>query len=447
MASAVPEFLPVSGVVDAEGRLIEADPPLATLQIEAGADIGGMLALPQLAHLASLVRQLGAPMSRAITAAGAEQDLDLWVIAEPEGDRVHLRIERWAARPASGPRFPRLVESETGPSARTSNDWAVDAELRLTHLGADLADRLGTDVRWALGQPLTRVMRLIEEPDGSLPLLTALSQRIPFEKQQARPRDREDPNLLLSGQPLLLQDGTIAGFEGTAIGIESPGTASDQAALPFELPLDTVLRSPLDQIIGAADQIVDRSDGPLRRDYAAYATDIAAAARHLLGVIRGMEGPPALQSEDIDLAVLAEDTVAMLQPDATARGVAIDFTQVDASLPARGDSRAVIQILINLIANAVRHSPSGASVTLLSVIDLRSASLTIADQGPGIAVADQQRIFEKFEQVGASPGGTGLGLTIARRLAQAMNGDITVASAPGEGARFTLSLPRPPAES
>ncbi len=70
------------------------------------------------------------------------------------------------------------------------------------------------------------------------------------------------------------------------------------------------------------------------------------------------------------------------------------------------------------------------------------AVLVVADQGKGIAIADQARIFEKFERVDPSePGGSGLGLYIARRLARAMGGDITVDSAPGQGARFTFTLP------
>ena len=64
---------------------------------------------------------------------------------------------------------------------------------------------------------------------------------------------------------------------------------------------------------------------------------------------------------------------------------------------------------------------------------------TVADEGPGIAEADQQRIFERYERVGDAPGGIGLGLAISRRLARSMGGDIELQSAPGEGARFTLA--------
>ena len=81
----------------------------------------------------------------------------------------------------------------------------------------------------------------------------------------------------------------------------------------------------------------------------------------------------------------------------------------------------------------------------MSVTALRTggmAEAVVADQGKGIAIEDQARIFEKFERVDPTEaGGNGLGLYIARRLARAMGGDLTVESAPGEGARFTLSLP------
>ena len=72
-----------------------------------------------------------------------------------------------------------------------------------------------------------------------------------------------------------------------------------------------------------------------------------------------------------------------------------------------------------------------------------TASVTVSDEGPGIAPADQQRIFERFERADAEEGGTGLGLAISRRLARSMGGDVTLDSAPGAGARFTLTLPSP----
>jgi signal transduction histidine kinase len=110
-------------------------------------------------------------------------------------------------------------------------------------------------------------------------------------------------------------------------------------------------------------------------------------------------------------------------------------------MPAHGDARGVIQILVNLLGNAVRHSPQGGTVTI--TFD-RSEGFTrahVTDQGPGIEPEDQQRIFERFERARNNEGGTGLGLAIARRLANSMGGDISLESTPGQGSRFTVSLP------
>ena len=110
-------------------------------------------------------------------------------------------------------------------------------------------------------------------------------------------------------------------------------------------------------------------------------------------------------------------------------------------LAAVGEPRAIVQILVNLLGNAIRHSPDGSRVTVNLDSGDDYASITVADQGNGIDAADQERIFGKFERVGEGGGDAGLGLAIARRLANSMAGDVTLVSTPGEGARFTLSLP------
>ncbi|MFL6780316.1 MAG: sensor histidine kinase, partial [Sphingomicrobium sp.] len=202
---------------------------------------------------------------------------------------------------------------------------------------------------------------------------------------------------------------------------------------------DQALRSPLSRIIQAAEGIVDRADGPLRSDYAAYAGDIAAAARHLLSVIHSMVDQPSEPTEIVDLAALASEAIALVQAQSDERMVTLAL-RGEAAIPVHGDHRGVIQILVNLLGNAVRHSPEAGTVTLELAKTDRTGEATIIDEGKGIAVADHERIFEKFERLG-NGGGAGLGLAIARRLARSMGGEISLASAPGEGARFTLSLP------
>ena len=100
-----------------------------------------------------------------------------------------------------------------------------------------------------------------------------------------------------------------------------------------------------------------------------------------------------------------------------------------------------MQILVNLIVNSVRYSPEGGTVRLSFARTPATASVAVSDQGPGIAAGDEQRIFERFERAHTKEEGTGLGLAISRRLARSMGGDVTLDSAPGEGARFILTLP------
>jgi signal transduction histidine kinase len=235
-------------------------------------------------------------------------------------------------------------------------------------------------------------------------------------------------------------DGQFAGFRGFAeVEGAQPATAEPERTAAFDLALDEALRSPLDRIIETAQRIVERADGPLRSDYAGYGNDIAAAARHLLSVIQSMSEDPR-NGRAVDLTTLAAEAVVMLDAPAEERGVTIALN-ANEPLHASGEERAVIQVLVNLIGNAVRHSPRGGTVSLSFVRTPGTASVTVSDQGPGIAPADQSRIFERFERADDDAGGTGLGLAISRRLARSLGGDVTLNSAPGRGAQFTLTLP------
>jgi signal transduction histidine kinase len=438
----------VTGRIDADGRLIAADPPLAALQAEAGSTLGARLALPQIAAVARLARQLGVPVSRSVLAAGAAEDYDLWVRATLDGEEVALAIEGWRPRQPAAPRLDLVLAADDDATVArdpATGEWATDAELKLTAIAPDLAERLKIDPADAMGQPLNRLFKLDEDEDGTLPLLAGLAARVPFSGQQATPRSGDGTTLILSGEVLRDEDGRFAGFAGRALppaptlSIVPP--ADSAGGEGFNAELDHALRSPLDRIIAAADKIVERSDGPLRSDYAGYAGDIAAAGRHLLSVIRAMsEG--AADPHRVDLGACVSEAIGLVAAAAEARGVTLDVQPMPVPIFANGEARGVVQVLVNILGNAVRHSPEGAPVTVALSTSGGRARVTIADQGPGIAPADQQRIFQRFERLDSTqPGGTGLGLAIARRLAQSMRGDILLDSAPGDGARFTLELP------
>lgn len=441
MASAPDSSSPVFGRVDSLGRLVEADPLLADLQIEAGSDVGAKLALPQLAAVARLVRKLGISVSRPAIVGSRDNDIEMWVRAEPDGEDVLLYIERWKKRPPAPSRLEVAASDDDLIGKAARNSWATDAELRFTSVSAELASILGREAADLIGQPVTRLLRLEEGEDGAMPLLTALAARTGFAGQGAAARGNGQ-RLVLSGEPFGTEDSEFAGFRGRAIPehVPVPEAANEAGASPpIDPALDQALRSPLARIIEAAEGIVDRADGPLRSDYAAYAGDIATAARHLLSVIRSMADQPAEATSVVDLATLAGDAIALVQPQADERKVTLALTG-EATIHVGGERRGIIQILVNLLGNAVRHSPEDATVTVVLARNETLGQASVTDQGQGIAETDQERIFEKFERL-EEGGGAGLGLAIARRLARSMGGDVSLASAPGEGACFTLTLP------
>jgi signal transduction histidine kinase len=440
MASVPSEPRPVLGRLDRSGRLIAAEPELEALQREAGSEVGQMLALPQVAAVAQLARKLGTPVGRPAIAASADNDIELWVNAKPEGDEVALSLEGWAVRPAAGPRLATILGGGSeAASADAQNEWATDEELRIISISSDFAGLLGVAVADAAGAPLTRVARLDEDENGEMPLISALAARRGFSGQRARSRSDENCLVVLKGEVVTAADGSFAGFRGTAES-EKNGAGPVLRAPGFDHALDELLRSPIDRIIDSAEKIMARADGPLRGDYASYGNDIASAARHLLSVLQAMSEDPTQVHGVVDVAALAAEAVIMLESSAEERGVHIEIGRPE-PLRARGQERAVIQILVNLIVNAIRYSPERGTVALGFSRTAVTASVTISDEGPGIAAGDEQRIFERFERAHTKEGGTGLGLAISRRLARSMGGDVTLDSAPGEGARFTLTLP------
>jgi len=442
------------GRIDADGRLADADAILSGLHARAGGEAGGLLAVPQIAALARLARRLGIVISRAVIAADGDADLDLWVRAQPREDgAVDIEITSWSERAPRPPAFASSAEREDD-FLRAGADWMweTDDSLHLTAVSSSAAAALGLHAADLVGKPLTRLFRFTEGNDGGLPILTALAERRRFESQPARLRSGGGDHYRLHGVPLIDGNGRFAGFRGSASGhFESPHEASPAASDTgaFAERLGRALREPLDRIVASADTIGAQGDGPLQSDYAGYADDIATAGRHLLALVddlvdlQAIERPDfAPECEPLDLADLARRAAGLLAIRAQEANVRIDRPADDETLPAIGDFRRALQVVMNLVGNAVRYSPDGGMVWLRVEREDDLACVIVADLGKGIDPADQDRIFEKFERVDpAEPGGTGLGLYIARRLARAMGGEVNVDSAPGQGARFTFILP------
>ncbi len=439
----------VSGRVDRDGRLLAADARLLALQLGAGGEANGILAVPQLASLARLARTLGILVARSVIAADGGDDIELHVRAHPEGEEVRFAISGWETR-LPVPATPEVLAERSTDIAALGGDgnWQVDAALRLIELDPTLARLAELEEATWRGKRITSIFELDDESLGEPPLIAGAFDRTAFSGQKAWVRGKHNLEVWLHGTP---ED---AGFSGGFRWVNSPPVESDVPIEAFDDPkfpvrLEAALRPPLSKIIAEADAIASEVDGPLKPEYAGYGADIANAGRHLLGLVddiadlHAVEAPGfAIPPDRVDLADVARRAAGLLAVRATDSHVRIDAPAEDEALWAKADFRRALQIMVNLIGNAVRYSPEGAMVWIrVEHVDDLSA-IIVADQGKGIAREDQDRVFEKFERVDPSePGGNGLGLYISRRLARAMGGDLTVDSSPGMGARFALTLP------
>jgi two-component system OmpR family sensor kinase len=161
-----------------------------------------------------------------------------------------------------------------------------------------------------------------------------------------------------------------------------------------------------------------------------------------------------LEQELVELATIAADAVHDAQAVDPARPVRLEIADDAHQLIVVGDESRLRQVVGNLTTNALKHTPSTASVTVRVTSEPGWAVVEVADTGPGLAPEDAQRVFERFYRVDASrtrsAGGTGLGLSIVAALVAAHGGTVQVDTAPGAGATFRVRLPlaveEPPAD-
>ncbi len=209
------------------------------------------------------------------------------------------------------------------------------------------------------------------------------------------------------------------------------------------------LRTPLNAIIGFG-QLLDYED-ELDESHKASVGHILRAGRHLLSLINEIldmaqieSGRVSLSLEPVSLGAVVADAVELVEPLAGERSVTIDVQPPAGSeVLAFADQQRLLQVVLNLVGNAVKFNHAGGSVNVAWWTDDGAARLEVADTGPGIPEDQLSRIFQPFERLDSSAAeteGTGLGLALAKSLVEAMDGRISVRSAPGEGATFALAL-------
>ncbi len=222
--------------------------------------------------------------------------------------------------------------------------------------------------------------------------------------------------------------------------------AANQAKTEFLSRSSHELRTPLNAILGYAQVLEEDLAG---RDGHRYAQRIASAGRHLLGLISELldiarieAGRLDLATEAVDMPTVLGEAVALVQPNADARGVSIAVHADAATVEA--DPQRLRQVLVNLLSNAIKFNREQGRVDVVSQVADGRVRIEVRDEGPGVPPERRARLFVPFERLGAERSaveGTGLGLAVSKHLVEAMGGEIGFDDAPGGGACVWLALP------
>ena len=247
--------------------------------------------------------------------------------------------------------------------------------------------------------------------------------------------------------------------------VKGRGDEIDQLAMTFNAMLDRIqslvaeirqmgddiahdLKSPLTRIRGTAEIALTTGKSPA--EYETMAASVIEECDRLLSIINTMlmiskteAGVEKPSGERIDLADLVREACELFGTTAEDRGLTLSCDVPEGCVIA-GDARMLQRLLANLLDNAIKYTPTGGKVEVsLAATAGQGATLTVKDTGIGISAADLPRIFERFYRGdrSRSEAGTGLGLSLARAIARAHGGEITVESRPGEGSVFVVTLP------
>jgi cell cycle sensor histidine kinase DivJ len=210
------------------------------------------------------------------------------------------------------------------------------------------------------------------------------------------------------------------------------------------------LRTPLNAIMGFSDIMRSRMFGPLQDKYAEYGSLIHESGSHLLDLINDVLDMSKIEAERYELTREVFDgreainaALRLLRVQADGAGVQLRGVLPPTALPIDADRRALKQIVLNLVSNALKFTPKGGSVTVTAHGFDGVFELVVADNGVGISKADLERIGRPYEQTeaGRHAQGTGLGLSLVRSFAELHGGEMTLESALGEGATVSVRLP------
>jgi PAS domain S-box-containing protein len=344
-------------------------------------------------------------------------DVDGHVISWNEGAR---RIKGYEAEEIIGKHFSVFYPPEVAASGHPAHELAIARE-----------EGRYEEEGWRIRKDGSRfwanvIITALRDDDGTL-LGYAKVTRDLTERRLAQQREVEDARRIAEAE------------------------ASSRAKTGFLAAMSHELRTPLNAIAGYAQLMQEGVGGdvsPAHRDYLAR---IVNSQQHLLAIVNDLLNYSRLEAggveyarETIDVHELVDGVLTMVAPQADRKSIDLTHGPCASDLHATGDRLKAEQIVLNLLSNAVKFTPAEGAIAVSCTRGDGVVCVSVRDTGPGIPADKLEAIFDQFVQLGrtltSAHEGAGLGLAISRDLARAMDGEVSVESVEGHGARFTLRL-------
>jgi len=327
--------------------------------------------------------------------------------------------------------------------------WEVDVDTVYTYASPRVRDLLGYEPEEILGRTPFDLMPTEEIPRVEAIYWPALAERKPFVLPENSNRHRDGRLVVLetSAVPFYDEAGRFRGYRG----VDRDVTTRKQVELLREEYLSLIshdMRAPLSVIMGQADWLRRALEDRGMEKEAGSAESILAGARRMSVMLEELVESASLESgrmvmrrQPLDLPELVSQVVQRVGSIEDRARLQIEFQRPVPLVPA--DPERIERVLVNLITNALKYSPSDRPVVVRLAPQERSVVISVADQGEGIPPEEQGLIFERFYRSRArgKAEGLGLGLYIARLIVEAHGGRIWVESQPGRGSTFSFSLP------
>ena len=338
----------------------------------------------------------------------------------------------------------------------------MDPECRIVWANKASLDYLGMKLADIVGQKFEKVSLLCESDASVSPVRTALGSG----KEEVDEISTPDGKVwMVRANPIRDEDGRLTGILQTGLDITAhkrseerllnaklEAEGASQAKSEFLANMSHELRTPLNSIIGFSDILLEMVFGELNERQLKYVNNISNSGKSLLELINDIldlskveAGKMELHYSEFSLAAVFEDVRTVLNPLARSRSIAMTFSIEPGFSNLEADRKRLIQILYNLVSNAIKFTPEGGNVSVYGKKTGDYAIISVTDSGIGISREDQNKLFQPFTQIDASSSrqycGTGLGLALVKKIVKLHQGVIRVESELDKGSTFTFSIP------